>query len=59
MSYIKIEIFDSNTKEKKVMLLEPWNKDNSINENTYLNAINFLKTEIDKNSHKPFFKLWN
>jgi hypothetical protein len=59
MSYIKIEIFDSNTNQKKIMLLEPWNKDNSINENTYLNAINFLETEINLNQHKPFFKLWN
>jgi hypothetical protein len=57
MSYIRIEIFNSNTKEKKVMLLEPCNKDNFINENIYLNAINFLTTEIDKNSHIPFFKL--
>jgi hypothetical protein len=62
MSYIKIEIFDSNTNEKKIMMLEPFNVKNKIEQNitehTYNNAINFLKKEIDKNQHKPFLTLY-
>jgi hypothetical protein len=58
MSYIKIEIFDSNTNQKKIMELESLSIKNIINESTYLNAINFLKSEIDKNKNKPFFKCY-
>jgi hypothetical protein len=62
MSYIKIEIFDSNSNKKKVMMLEPFNVKNKIEQNitehTYNNAINFLKKEIDKNQHKPFLTLY-
>ena len=62
MSYIKIEIFDSNTNKKKIMILEPFNVKNKIEQNitehTYNNAINFLTKEIDKNQHKPFLTLY-
>lgn len=62
MSYIRIEIFDSNSNKKKVMMLEPFNVKNkieqNINEHTYNNAINFLTKEIDKNQHKPFLTLY-
>jgi hypothetical protein len=58
MSYIKIEIFDSNTNQKKIMELESLSIKNIINESTYLNAINFLQTEINLNQHKPFFKCY-
>jgi hypothetical protein len=62
MSYIKIEIFDSNTNEKKIMMSEPFSSKNKIeqnmNEHIYLGAINFLKSEIDKNKNKPFFKCY-
>jgi uracil-DNA glycosylase len=62
MSYIKIEIFDSNSNITKVMMLEPFNVKNKIEQNitehTYNNAINFLTKEIDKNQHKPFLTLY-
>ena len=39
------------------MELESCSIKNIINESIYLNAINFLETEININQNKPFFKL--